>query len=234
MEKHNQIDASNKGVVKIGDIDYIDQLKIGDKQLLKQIFLLHKDKTYVDLIKYTYTKYPYFAINSTIANRYLSDDQIELVNSIKVKEDSVVLYTIGYEGVSLEDYLNKLIKNGITILIDVRNNPMSMKYGFNKSQLINSCKSIGIEYIHFPEVGIVSDQRQQLVNQEDYDKLFDKYRLDNLKNTVGTQRKILEILKINKRVALTCFEANICQCHRKHLAEAITKLDDWQYELKHI
>jgi hypothetical protein len=30
---------------------------------------------------------------------------------------------------------------------------------------------------------------------------------------------------------LTCFEANICQCHRKHLAEAIIQLPQWKYEL---
>jgi hypothetical protein len=33
---------------------------------------------------------------------------------------------------------------------------------------------------------------------------------------------------------LTCFEANICQCHRKHLADAIKKNPSFIYELKHI
>jgi uncharacterized protein (DUF488 family) len=42
------------------------------------------------------------------------------------------------------------------------------------------------------------------------------------------------LLKKYKRIALTCFEANICQCHRKHLAEAITSLPGFSYELKHI
>ena len=48
------------------------------------------------------------------------------------------------------------------------------------------------------------------------------------------QEQILNLLQKNKRVALTCFEANICQCHRKHLAESIVSLPDWNYELKHI
>ena len=49
-----------------------------------------------------------------------------------------------------------------------------------------------------------------------------------------TQTVILNLLKQHKRIALTCFEANICQCHRKHLAEAIETLPSFEYEVKHI
>jgi uncharacterized protein (DUF488 family) len=47
-------------------------------------------------------------------------------------------------------------------------------------------------------------------------------------------KRILDLLKKHQRIALTCFEANICQCHRKHLAEAIANLPEFDYELKHI
>jgi uncharacterized protein (DUF488 family) len=45
---------------------------------------------------------------------------------------------------------------------------------------------------------------------------------------------IFDLLKHGKRIALTCFEANVNQCHRKHLAEAISFLPEFNYELKHI
>jgi uncharacterized protein (DUF488 family) len=93
---------------------------------------------------------------------------------------------------------------------------------------------LGIEYVHFPEVGIQSEQRQQLNNQKDYDKLFDYYRNNNLIKNFEAQSNILALLKDHKRIALTCFEANICQCHRKHLAEAIENLPEFKYEIKHI
>ena len=70
--------------------------------------------------------------------------------------------------------------------------------------------------------------------QSDYDKLFVIYREVILSKTVENQNKLLDLLKLKKRIALTCFEANICQCHRKHLAEAIVKLPSFDYELKHI
>jgi uncharacterized protein (DUF488 family) len=109
-----------------------------------------------------------------------------------------------------------------------------MKYGFSKSQLQKYCGYIGVEYIHLPEVGIRSEQRQELNEQSDYDRLFTVYRKDNIPNTIATQHKIIELLKLHKRIALTCFEANIHQCHRKHLAEAIVQLPEFSYELMHI
>ncbi|MGH2622634.1 MAG: hypothetical protein ACRDE7_03125, partial [Sphingobacterium sp.] len=36
------------------------------------------------------------------------------------------------------------------------------------------------------------------------------------------------------RIALTCFESDICQCHRKPLAESISNLPDFKFELMHI
>jgi len=118
--------------------------------------------------------------------------------------------------------------------VDVRNNPMSQKFGFSKSQLIKYCASLHIEYVHFPEVGIQAEYRQELREQRDYDNLFDNYRNRTLPATVSTQEKLLVLLQEKQRIALTCFEANICQCHRKHLAEAITALPQWKYKLKHI
>jgi uncharacterized protein (DUF488 family) len=109
-----------------------------------------------------------------------------------------------------------------------------MKFGFSKSQLQKACNGVGIEYIHIPEVGIASDKRQELNTQADYDKLFVFYKVNILKNEVAKQKEILSLLVHKKRIALTCFEANICQCHRKHLAESISKLDGFNYEIKHI
>jgi uncharacterized protein (DUF488 family) len=186
------------------------------------------------LMKYTYLNFPYTAINSVKAKEILTPQQYENIKSSRPSNNEIVLFTIGYEGISLEEYLNRLIKNDVKVLVDVRNNPVSMKFGFSKSQLLRYCNSLGIQYVHYPEVGIQSEQRQELNTQSDYDKLFATYRKENLKKTTSSQEKILSLLKENKRIALTCFEANICQCHRKHLAEAIESLPNFKYEVKHI
>lgn len=234
MQKYGQVRVSNKGIDKTDPVDYVSQLKEKDRSALLQLYRVHGKMNCKDLMKHTYTHYPYFAIHSEIAKRFLNTDTLKKVAACKPSASKTILYTIGYEGISLEQYLNKLIGKDVKVLVDVRNKPRSMKFGFTKGQLLNACSSVGIQYVHFPEVGIVSEQRQELAAQADYDKLFARYRKETLPHTVSTQEKILQLLKEKQRIALTCFEANICQCHRKHLAEAIVRLPEWDYELVHL
>ena len=223
-----------KHFTKKDPTDYIKQLKPADLVLLREVKANYGNMNAAALMKHTYLNFPFYAIKSEVAENILNKAELEKVKASKPKSNKTILFTIGYEGISLEEYLGRLLKNDVKVLVDVRNNPMSMKYGFSKSQLKIFCTNLGIEYVHIPEVGIQSEQRQELNNQNDYDKLFTVYRKNNLSKTIKAQTDILDLLKQNKRIALTCFEANICQCHRKHLAEAIEKLPGFDYEVEHI
>lgn len=214
--------------------DYLKPLKEQDRNLLLEVKAVYGKMSIHALMKHTYINHPYFAIRSEVVEKILKPLELEKVNEAKPRETKTILFTIGYEGISLEEYLNRLLKNDVRILVDVRNNPLSMKYGFSKSQLKKYCEGLGIQYLHFPEVGIQSEQRQELNTQTDYDKLFAFYRKSNLTKTRPTQTAILNLLKQHERIALTCFEANICQCHRKHLAEEIETLPGFDYEVRHI
>ncbi|GGC04928.1 DUF488 domain-containing protein [Dyadobacter sediminis] len=234
MVRHGQLLDNKTSYTKVDTEDYIKSLNENDKQILIDVKSSYGNLTADSLTKLTYLNYQYYAINSVKAKEILTWEQLQNVLKAKPINDQTVLFTIGYEGISLEEYLNRLIKNDVRILIDVRNNPVSMKFGFSKKQLKTFCENLNIEYMHIPEVGIQSDQRQKLNTQKDYDSLFEIYKKQNLQKTGSQQEQILNLLKEKKRVALTCFEANICQCHRKHLAEAITRFPEWNYELKHI
>lgn len=228
------LNEDEKSFEKKDNTDYLKQLKPADLKLLREVKNHYGKMSASALMKHTYINFPFYAIKSEVAENILSQEDLEKVTKAKPKGNKTVLFTIGYEGISLEEYLVRLLKNDVKVLVDVRNNPLSMKYGFSKSQLKKYCASLGIEYVHLPEVGIQSDQRQELNTQSDYDKLFAIYRKNNLSKTTTSQNEILKLLKQHKRIALTCFEANICQCHRKHLAEAIENLPDFYYEVKHI
>jgi len=235
MYKNNLLsEDSSKTIHKVDTKNYFSTLTDTDKRIILSVHSKFNGCTTSDLIRFTYNTYPYTAIKSKIAEKLLSTDEFEVVKKSAPSENLIKLFTIGYEGISLEEYLNRLIKNDVKVLIDVRRNALSMKFGFSKSQLKRYCGNVGIEYLHMPEVGIQSDLRQELKSQADYDKLFVGYVKNNLSKTSEYQNQILDLLIINKRIALTCFEANICQCHRKHLADAITSLPGWVYELKHI
>lgn len=234
MVKKDFLTEDETSYSKKDPINYLALLDEEDKKLVTYAYVLYNKMDGDGLMKHTYTNFPYYAINSITAERLLNSEQLNKVNTFRPALTATTLYTIGYEGISLEAYLNKLIKHDIKVLVDVRNNPLSQKFGFSKSQLIRYCEGLHIEYVHFGEVGIESEYRQELKSQADYDNLFDTYKAKTLPKSVATQQKILDLLIAKKRIALTCFEANICQCHRKHLGEAIIKLPEWNYELKHI
>ncbi len=234
MVKRGFLLEDEKHFEKKDTADYLKLLKPDDKKYLLEVKNNYGKMSANALMKHTYINYPFYATHSTVAANILNKAELQKVEDAKPKSNKTILFTIGYEGISLEEYLVRLLKNDVKVLVDVRNNPFSMKYGFNKNQLKKYCDNLGIQYLHFPEVGIQSEQRQELNAQTDYDKLFAIYRKTNLTKTTKTQVEILNLLKEHKRIALTCFEANICQCHRKHLAEAITSLPNFSYELKHI
>lgn len=234
MVRHGLLSEGKSGFTKTDTVNYIATLNEKDKKILIEVKETYGRLNTSSLMKLTYLNYQYYAINSVKAKEILTEEQYAKVLAAKPISDKTILYTIGYEGISLEEYLNRLIKNDVKVLVDVRNNALSMKYGFSKTLLKGFCTSLNIEYLHIPEVGIQSDQRQELNSQNDYDKLFDTYKKSNLKKTTSYQEQILKLLKQKKRIALTCFEANICQCHRKHLAEAIETLPNFEYEVKHI
>ncbi len=234
MAKKALLLEDSKNFEKVDSINYLKMLKKDDLKIIQEIQKLYGEMSSNALIKHTYINYPYWAIKSEVAENILKITELNNIRKSETRVDKTILFTIGYEGISLEEYLNRLLKNDIKILIDVRQNPLSMKYGFSKTLLKKYCESLGIKYLHFPEVGIHGSKRQELNNQSDYDKLFTVYKKENLAKTKPTQKSIIKLLKENKRIALTCFEANISQCHRKPLAESIESFPEFTYEVKHI
>ena len=134
-----------------------------------------------------------------------------------------VLYTIGYEGRSLEGFLNALILSKVTLLCDVRQNPISRKYGFSKSTLKKSCAGVGIQYEHLPELGIPSENRRNLTSQEDYNSVFEAYVRKILPSQANKMTAISDWIKKGERVALTCYEKLPAQCHRSYLAKEMER-----------
>ena len=187
-----------------------------------------------NLVREVYKQYPYYAINSEIAARLLNRDELKTIEAVRPANDAYCFFTIGYEGSSFEHYLNRLIQNNVKLLCDVRRNPLSRKYGFSKKTLSETLKKLGIEYMHMPELGIVSEKRQELNSQADYDRLFSEYERTTLKSASKDLEELFALFRKHKRIAITCFEAEQCMCHRGRVAKALTKLPGWDYPTQHI
>jgi hypothetical protein len=188
------------------------------------------------LIAVAYRQYPYYAIRSEIVHRILKQDAVALgaVEAAKPKPGSAGICTIGYEGRSLEGYLNLLLKDGVTILCDVRRNPLSRKYGFSKRTLSSSCESLGIRYEHVPELGIDGERRHDLHTQADYDALFSDYKRDDLPKQRKALDKITDWVRNGERVALTCYENEPRQCHRHCVADALKRTAGKVWDVEHL
>jgi hypothetical protein len=133
----------------------------------------HRDLRGDALVAETYRRFPYYATRSEICEQVLSGDSgaLERIKAARPVGEFAAVSTIGYEGRTLESYLNELLRSGVTLLCNVRRNAISRKYVFSKRTLSNGCEGVGIRYERLPEPGIASEQRQSLETQADYDAI---------------------------------------------------------------
>lgn len=169
-------------------------------------FLNYNDTQILD---YTYSKHPEYTIFSHYDKR------------ITYLRDSTGIVTIGYEGKSIDSFLYELILNKVNMVLDVRKNAYSMKFGFLKNKLMNYLGKIGIEYTHMPELGIPSDQRKNLDTYLDYKALFADYEKELAGKTTYLER--IKEIGTKKKIALMCFEKDAKYCHRGVIAQRLRK-----------
>ena len=142
------------------------------------------------------------------------------------------LYTIGYEGRDIDEFINRLRDFGINILVDVRDIPLSRKKGFSKTPLSQYLKENNIEYIHLKELGSPKNLREKVKDDADYEYFFKEYS-----EYIQTQNQVVEDLYqiiINNNSCIMCFERDPFSCHRLIVAEEIKKKDGNDLIIKHI
>lgn len=213
LQKRGWLEQDKKVLKLHASIALLPWVKNNSERIAVEEWLKKKTKRGKALVQEIYLKYPYYAINSEIKEKLLGRNELALVNQAVIisGSDQKSLYTIGYEGLHIEDYINKLIRNGIKLLCDVRHNPLSRKYGFSRRSLSTILPNFGIEYLHLPNLGIESKKRKDSKN--DYKILFDDYRKKLPEHQIELSR-IMKYFKTHKRIALTCFEREAKDCHR--------------------
>jgi hypothetical protein len=177
-----------------------------------------------ELIHKIYTSYPFYATRSEIAGRLLNEDENKEVARSANLDTSEALFTIGYEGDSIDGYLTRLLKNNVSLLVDVRRNPLSRKTGFSKKQLQTYTSRVGVDYIHIPELGIPSHRRRELNTLADYQELFGEYRSEDLPLVQEQIYQLENLLSQHKRIALTCFEKEHIYCQRHCVADEMQRV----------
>jgi uncharacterized protein (DUF488 family) len=202
---------------------YLNDLELADKKALLNLKAslgnLRGDK----LVKKTYREFPQFSARSKIVDRYFTGEELEQIQFAWNTDTKPIVFTIGYEGLTIDAFLNKLIANNITVVVDVRNNPQSMKYGFSKKSFKQYIENAGMGYIHIPELGIPSSMRKGLGTSVSHESLFRKYETELLPSNEEALKRLLSLIAEHLRITLVCFEANHHLCHRNTLVDYLQK-----------
>ena len=214
--------------------DFLSEIKQQDKEHILNIKKEYGAMSRRSLLYKIYSDYPYYAINSKIVEKAgLNTREKKNILNKKPKQKERCLFTIGYEGRSIDEYLNLLIENNIKVLCDVRKNPLSRKYGFSKQSLKEKVTKLNMQYLHIPNLGINSQLRKSLKTEQDYKNLFFLYEKEILPSEESGLNEIIISLKEKKRVALTCFEAEPEMCHR-HCISSTLQNKNHNLTIKHL
>jgi len=214
--------------------DHLAVLSADDRSRIERTAQRYATWKTRDIIHESYRLLPQTAVRSAMASDLLSREELQAVEATKPKPSALGLYTIGYEGLDIDAFLNNLLGAGITLLCDVRRNAQSMKYGYSKKQLEKYCNSAGIRYLHRSALGIASEKRKELNSPEAYQTLFAEYAKRYLPEVVYEQENLLFDVQMEHRVAIMCFEADPACCHRSHLAGSLAELSADKLPVYHL
>jgi len=142
------------------------------------------------------------------------------------------LFTIGYEGRDIDEFIDRLNRFRVSRLIDVREIPLSRKKGFSKSRLSERLANEGIDYVHVKELGSPGKIRNKLKQDWNYEYFFKKFSeyLDTNKELIDRAYDFLS----EKTNCLMCFERLPEKCHRTVVAQRIKIRDGNGLIIQHI
>ena len=130
------------------------------------------------------------------------------------------IFTIGYEGATVGEFLAALQQAGVQRVIDVRAVPNSRRPGFSKTPLRNALAEAGIDYVHLRALGTPAEGRAaaRAGRHDDLRRIY-AGQLE-LPEAIAQGAQMLE-LAAEKPSALLCYERDPACCHRTLLLAAL-------------
>lgn len=145
---------------------------------------------------------------------------LESVENDAVGDAMPEVMTIGYEGATQAEVLDRLEAAGVEVLVDVRAVAASRRAGFSKNILAASLAERGIDYVHLRDLGTPRAGREAARKGRiaEMRAIFDAH-MQTPEAVIAFGR--LEELVTARRACLLCFEAAAAGCHRRVLAERL-------------
>jgi len=130
------------------------------------------------------------------------------------------IFTIGYEGATVPEFVSALQAAQVERVIDVRALPLSRRPGFSKSPLRAALEEAGVEYVHLNALGTPPEGRTaaRAGRHADMERIY-AGQLE-LPEAMAQSAQMLE-LAAEKPSALLCFERDHAHCHRTLLLNSV-------------
>jgi uncharacterized protein (DUF488 family) len=145
------------------------------------------------------------------------------------EESDPRIFSIGYEGLHIDIFIEKLKQNGIERLIDIRQIPLSRKPGFSKKALQNELLEAGIGYFSIPELGTDKRSRERYRENGKIGALLEDFRSRLEENF--ERYEYLKSLAQARTSSIMCFEEDSKLCHRQIIE---TKLESDGFKVIHL
>ena len=132
------------------------------------------------------------------------------------------LFTIGYEGATVGEFLGALQEAGVERVIDVRAVPNSRRPGFSKTPLRNALAEIGIDYVHLRALGTPAAGREaaRAGRKTELEEIYAGQLETPQAMAEGAQ--MLDLAS-EKPSALLCYERDPACCHRTLLWQSLAE-----------
>jgi uncharacterized protein (DUF488 family) len=130
------------------------------------------------------------------------------------------IFTIGYEGATVAEFVAALQAAGVQRVIDVRAIANSRRPGFSKNSLRASLDEAGIDYVHLRALGTPAEGRAAARSGRTGDLRRIYAGQLELPEAIAEGAQMLELAR-EKPSALLCLEREPAGCHRSLLLKAV-------------
>ena len=130
--------------------------------------------------------------------------------------------TIGYEGATVEGFLDALRRAGVDLLVDVRAVASSRRPGFAKTRLAANLATADVAYLHLRALGTPADGRAaaRAGRHDELRRVFAEHLASDAAQEALAHLAAL-VADEGRRVCLLCLEADPAHCHRLLVADAL-------------
>ncbi len=134
------------------------------------------------------------------------------------------VYTLGYQGLKLEDYVDTLQEAGVGVVLDVRERAWSYNRRYIKGVMANTLAESGIRYEHLGACGNPSSNRKSASSMEECLTRYRVYLSENADCLDELRNAIANAFETGRPACLTCFEREPDECHRTILLDFLSEL----------